>query len=98
MPRLSSVLPRGRRCNPTSPTSPGRDSPGRDLEVLHEGRRESLCPIDLLRQQALIHHQVIRRLPALLGDDADPQGLGVAAVEHYELVAALDGERDLFVA
>src|SRR5215471_20506133 len=73
-------------------------SPGGDLEVLHELRREALGPVGFLGQQALVHHQLVGGFPARLGDDADAHGLGIAAVGNLKLVEALDPERDLLVA
>src|SRR5512133_2849340 len=73
-------------------------SPGGDLEVLHELRREALGPVGFLGQQTLLHHQLVGGFPARLGDDANAHGLGIAAVGNLKLIEALDPERDLLVA
>src|SRR5277367_5876555 len=62
------------------------------FEVFYELRRERLGPIGVLRQQIRGDHQIVGGLEALFGDDADALRLGVAAVEHFKLVEALDAE------
>src|SRR5690554_4820175 len=82
---------------PTWSSSPDVSACG-DLEVLHELRREALLPVGVGGKEAFLHHQLVGRLPARLGDDAHAHGLGVAAIGDLELVEALDAEGDLLVA
>src|SRR3954464_11172284 len=83
------------RLEAIAPPAISVSSARRDLEVLHELGREALLPVGIGGEQAFLHHQLVGRLPARLGDDAHAHGLGVAAVGDLQYIKSLDADRDL---